>query len=128
MILFEKKLGFTGNQCQTPVPPAVTCFGIPQTNSSVCSGNGICVSQDNCTCNRFTKFIFFSLYHIFLIFFSYKSSNSGWTGSQCNIPVVIPVTTCFGVSSTNPLVCSGHGQCIATGFFFRNFHILFQNY
>ena len=70
---------FVGSNCQFK-----TCFGLSSTYPKVCSGNGICSSLDNCTCN------------------------SGYSGSSCN---VAPAIQCFGINSTSPNVCSTAGQC-----------------
>eukprot|EP01080_Neovahlkampfia_damariscottae_P004934 gene4934-8531_t len=82
--------GYTGDQCQNPPPinsptqspsPTFTCFGISSSDSNVCSGNGQCVSQDQCNCN------------------------SGYGGQKCG------QIFCFGISNTDSSVCSGNGQC-----------------
>ncbi len=63
-----------------------TCFGTPSNDPGVCSGNGVCASQDTCQCDL------------------------GFTGDQCQTPPPNGFT-CFGIPSDNPTVCSGNGQC-----------------
>eukprot|EP01080_Neovahlkampfia_damariscottae_P000588 gene588-8096_t len=59
----------------------VSCFGKNSTSPDVCSGNGDCVSYNNCTCNQ------------------------GYTGNNCQF------TKCFGFDSSNEKICSGNGNC-----------------
>lgn len=61
-----------------------TCFGIPDSDPTVCSGHGTCIAENTCSCNE------------------------GWYGVQCDLPFI-----CFGLPSYDPDVCSGHGSCIA---------------
>lgn len=65
---------------------AATCFGLPANDAGVCSGHGVCVSTDNCTCD------------------------AGYTGERCSDLIV----NCFDIPSTDPMVCSGHGVCSST--------------
>ena len=62
-----------------------SCFGIDSSDPSVCSGNGTCISNDNCICD------------------------SGWEGDQCNISIYY----CDGIIYSDPNVCNGHGDCIS---------------
>lgn len=57
------------------------CFGISNSDSSVCNGHGSCASIDTCACN------------------------SGWSGANCT------TTTCYSIPSSSPLACNGHGTC-----------------
>jgi alpha-tubulin suppressor-like RCC1 family protein len=57
------------------------CYGKSFTNSDICSGNGVCIGNDLCSCTN------------------------GFTGNECQF------TTCFGINSTNTNVCSGNGNC-----------------
>lgn len=68
--------GYSGVNCED-----FTCFGIENTNSSVCSGNGYCQNLDFCSCN------------------------DGYFGNQCE------KWNCFGVIENSSLVCSGIGEC-----------------
>ncbi|KAG2387556.1 hypothetical protein C9374_001150 [Naegleria lovaniensis] len=65
---------------------STTCFGIDSTSAQVCSGHGVCVSLDSCSCT------------------------GGYTGSNC---ATAPAITCFGIAQGNASVCSGHGNCVA---------------
>jgi hypothetical protein len=76
-----------------------TCFNIDSKNSTVCSGNGKCISKDNCTCN------------------------SGWFSNDCS------VISCFNIAANDPLVCSGNGTpniCVCNKGFFVNFQFVIQ--
>ncbi|KAG2394142.1 hypothetical protein C9374_003906 [Naegleria lovaniensis] len=58
------------------------CNTIPHyTTSTVCSGRGVCIQTNTCSCQK------------------------NYLGDNCE------KTTCFGVLSTDPLSCSGQGQC-----------------
>jgi hypothetical protein len=59
------------------------CFGIPSSNSSVCSGRGSCIAPDSCSCQQ------------------------NYFGTKCEF------TTCSGINSNDPRVCSGFGTCTA---------------
>jgi hypothetical protein len=58
-----------------------TCFGKQSSVSVQCSGNGLCVANDQCICH------------------------SNYFGNECQF------TTCFGKNSTSKNVCSGQGNC-----------------
>jgi hypothetical protein len=59
------------------------CYGISSLNfSSVCSGKGSCMADNECHCI------------------------SNYTGSICNIPI------CFGILANDSSVCSGRGDCL----------------
>jgi hypothetical protein len=58
-----------------------TCFGKESSISVQCSGNGLCIANDQCTCH------------------------SNYYGNECQF------TTCFGKNSTVNNVCSGNGNC-----------------
>jgi hypothetical protein len=62
------------------------CFGIPSSNPSVCSGNGICTATDQCSCGDY------------------------YFGAQCQF------AKCFGKDSTDQNVCSGNGNCTTLDF------------
>jgi hypothetical protein len=70
--------GYSGSLCDRG-----SCYGISQTNTSVCSGQGVCLPPNNCYCNP------------------------GFTGYYCQIPI------CYGLNGTSPNVCSGNGRCIS---------------
>eukprot|EP01080_Neovahlkampfia_damariscottae_P006368 gene6368-10375_t len=72
------KAGYSGANCEV-----VECFGKNSTDSTACTGNGVCNGINNCTCNY------------------------GHFGDECEI------YQCFGVNSTDSNVCSGHGSCIS---------------
>ncbi|EFC45190.1 predicted protein [Naegleria gruberi] len=106
------KAGFIGEQCQSgPVYLSSEidctdsinfficgfpiCFGIQSSDPFVCSGNGYCAKPNVCTCK------------------------AGFIGAQCqsvflNATIVVyesPLLICFGIQSSDPLVCSGNGNC-----------------
>ncbi|KAL0491323.1 von Willebrand factor D and EGF domain-containing protein, partial [Acrasis kona] len=60
---------------------ATTCFGIADSDPTVCSGYGQCINTDTCQCNY------------------------GGQGYDCSIPA------CGGYSFNDSRVCSGHGSC-----------------
>jgi DNA-binding beta-propeller fold protein YncE len=42
----------TSTSAPTPTPtPQIYCFNISASDAQVCSGNGVCISTDNCQCN-----------------------------------------------------------------------------
>jgi hypothetical protein len=57
------------------------CFG--KEGSQVCSSRGKCTSPNVCTCDQPALF----------------------TGRECQTPI------CYGLPSTDPLVCGQHGRC-----------------
>ena len=57
------------------------CFGKTKDDQNLCSGRGICVANDKCSCE------------------------SGFSGNNCEL------TTCFGKVSSDSTVCSGNGNC-----------------
>jgi hypothetical protein len=57
------------------------CFGKNISNPLLCSGHGICIRNDQCSCGI------------------------GYQGNECQI------TTCFGKLSDDSSVCSGNGKC-----------------
>ncbi len=62
---------------------AHTCFNISRTDhQNVCSGHGLCVDMDTCSCE------------------------TGYFGADCSI-----VEECYGVLSNDDSVCSGNGIC-----------------
>jgi hypothetical protein len=69
--------GYTGYNCQFSI-----CYGISGSLNSVCSGNGECISPNNCQCN------------------------TGYTGYNCELSI------CYGFNQTSGNVCSGNGACI----------------
>jgi len=76
-ILYNCFNGYGGGNCAYPI-----CYGILSTSLSVCSGNGNCISPDQCQCN------------------------SGYVGPTCGFPL------CYGVPSNDTIsVCSGNGNC-----------------
>eukprot|EP01080_Neovahlkampfia_damariscottae_P008338 gene8338-162_t len=99
------------------------CFGILESNNSVCSSNGACTGIDICTClNGFSgdKCQFHSCFGInatnSIVCSSHGSCNSlnnctcnnEYAGSQCEI------YSCFGVNSTDLNVCSSNGNCVSS--------------
>ncbi|EFC45990.1 predicted protein [Naegleria gruberi] len=62
-----------------------TCNGIDQTETSVCSGHGSCVSKDNCVCKQ------------------------GWSGANCDTTIQAP--QCANQTLGINIPCSGHGTC-----------------
>ena len=72
---------YNGTICETPL---YSCNGISADNSSVCSGRGTCLLQNNCVCN------------------------TGYSGSNCEI------FSCNGILSNNSAVCSGRGTCVSS--------------
>jgi hypothetical protein len=58
-----------------------TCFGKQSSVAVQCSGNGLCISNDQCSCQ------------------------SNFYGNECQF------TTCFGINSTSNKACSGNGNC-----------------
>lgn len=66
------------------------CFNIPYWDYlNVCSGNGICISKDNCKCNY------------------------GYYGNNCQFKNSTSIWQCYGINYTNPLVCNSNGICIS---------------
>jgi hypothetical protein len=61
------------------------CYGYNTTDPSVCSGNGICISTDDCQCKE------------------------GYKGYTCNL------FSCFGTQNDDIKVCSGNGICSSIG-------------
>jgi hypothetical protein len=59
-----------------------TCFEKQSSVSVQCSGNGLCIANDQCFCQ------------------------SNFYGNECQF------TTCFGINSTSNNVCSGNGNCL----------------
>jgi hypothetical protein len=57
------------------------CFGKLLTDPKICSGNGICIDTNLCSCEK------------------------NFTGNECQF------TSCFGKNSNDPNVCSGNGNC-----------------
>jgi hypothetical protein len=62
-----------------------TCFGKLSTDSTICSGRGICVNLNKCSCTNFAY------------------------GDQCEN---VSPFKCFGLNATDPNVCSGNGNCV----------------
>ncbi|KAG2377997.1 hypothetical protein C9374_008619 [Naegleria lovaniensis] len=104
------------------------CNRILNSDTSVCSGNGKCITQDYCQC----KPGYFGRYcEEWTCFGSLKSSSSvcssqgtclgldqcnctnGYTGNKCeNAPFVPSPYTCYGDTGSSSSVCSGHGNCV----------------
>jgi len=61
---------------------AFQCFGIDPNDPNVCSGHGVCMEQDICSCQ------------------------TGYYGIDCSN------CQCFGIDRNDPHVCSGHGICV----------------
>eukprot|EP01080_Neovahlkampfia_damariscottae_P003710 gene3710-6599_t len=57
------------------------CYSKSASDSNVCSGNGICIYQNTCSCGE------------------------GYFGFECQY------TNCFGKNSSDTTVCSGNGNC-----------------
>ncbi len=72
-----------GNHLIRVVQPTHTCDGVSNKNSTVCSGNGACVTTDTCRCY------------------------DGYSGLDCS------TANCFGTWSNETSVCSNHGACVA---------------
>jgi hypothetical protein len=72
-----------GNLFSLVIASNFTCYGKKSTNASICSGNGICIQKDVCSCG-------------------YEFS-----GKECQF------TTCFGKNSSDSSVCGGNGKCIS---------------
>ena len=79
-----RKVYKLGNDCQYPI-----CFGLNSTDSNVCNNNGVCISPNNCICNKnYTgKFLFVPI------------------GIDCSSP------TCNGLNSTDVNICNRNGNC-----------------
>ncbi|KAL9644033.1 hypothetical protein ABK040_005501 [Willaertia magna] len=65
------------------------CYGYDEFDANVCSGNGLCVGQNQCQCDIL------------------------YGGDQCEIPL-INNGTCYDIPALSPLVCSGKGTCNTT--------------
>jgi hypothetical protein len=76
IVLHQINDGFIHENWQHPI-----CFGFSSNETNVCSGNGKCVSPNNCKCNV------------------------GFFHENCQHPI------CFGFSSNETKVCSGNGNC-----------------
>jgi hypothetical protein len=61
----------------------LTCFGKSPPDESICSGNGLCVEENKCSCMF------------------------GTSGNECQFQNF----KCFGLFSNNSNVCSGNGIC-----------------
>ncbi|KAL0487371.1 serine/threonine-protein kinase/receptor [Acrasis kona] len=110
--------GHYGDECER-----YTCAGIDYSNTSVCSGNGACISYDNCICknenytsshgtctttcfglNEFDNRVCSSR-GVCVNLDQCKCRESTF-GSECD------QTMCYGILSKDPNVCNAHGQCI----------------
>jgi hypothetical protein len=70
-----------GDETSIIIQSQYSCFGVHYTNKSICSGRGICIGNDLCSCGN------------------------GFTGEECQF------TSCFGKQSNDPSVCSSKGTC-----------------
>jgi hypothetical protein len=87
---------WTGSNCTIPI-----CFGSNASDPHVCSGNGVCIAPNNCTCDIDT-----------MSELCERNSTDGgecisdqWTGVNCSIPI------CYGRNASDSRVCSGNGYC-----------------
>ncbi len=89
----------------TAVVVEFTCNNIRSTDPSVCSGHGVCYSNNYCVCNATSGYYGANCE---------KSINSQVTTTAA--PTTAPaasVVTCFGTAATSPQVCSSQGACVA---------------
>jgi hypothetical protein len=104
-----------------------TCSGIsPFKNPlEICSGNGVCVSKDICSCNTGyigsnceTTYCYNNLSSDPNVCsgngnctsFNNCKCNIYYKGEQCQTPNPY----CYGILSSDPNVCSGNGTCVST--------------
>jgi alpha-tubulin suppressor-like RCC1 family protein len=71
----------SGNQATFVIQSDFFCFGKNKLNSEICSGRGICIANNTCSCPE------------------------EYMGNECQL------NNCFGKNSSNPTVCSGNGNC-----------------
>lgn len=103
------------------------CYGIEQTNNSVCSGHGVCTTVNSCSCTGGLDTLWTGHMCQFPMCYGINSTNSavvcsghgictsanncschaGWVGHNCSVPV------CFSLNATDSRTCSGHGNCSA---------------
>jgi len=98
-----------------------TCFGLPASDPSVCSGAGDCIGLDTCDCDEGVGGDQCELFTCYNINYTDPAVCSGhgdcvgvdvcactdyYTGDECEI------AQCFGLSANDPAVCSGHGDCV----------------
>ncbi len=111
-----------GNHLIRVVQPTHTCDRISNKNSTVCSGNGLCVATDTCQCHNGYGGVFCSLNNCFGVLSNESSvcsghgacmaqskcdCKSGFGGNDCSLNI------CFGVLSNETTTCSSHGNCAA---------------
>ncbi|EFC43896.1 hypothetical protein NAEGRDRAFT_49505 [Naegleria gruberi] len=108
---------YAPNDCKPKNP---LCFGIEKMNNRSCSGNGICLSTDNCICdsNYFgEKCQYWKCNHVAFNSttvcsshgscdaVNYCSCSDGYGGSNCEL------VKCSGILQNDSSVCSGKGNC-----------------
>jgi len=81
-VFFGYRNPYSNDDWSYLVPPFL-CYGVPP-NSSVCSGHGECVAEDDCVCS------------------------GGYVAGDCSV-----YFECYGKNLTDPTICSNHGDCIA---------------
>lgn len=100
---------------------SASCFSLPATSSSVCSGKGFCNPPDNCTClagftgNNCQYATCFNITGDSPIVCNNRNGSctntdtctclQGYSGSQCQTPI------CNSMLATNPNVCTSRGHC-----------------
>ncbi|KAL9658154.1 hypothetical protein ABK040_013066 [Willaertia magna] len=110
--------GYSGNECQF-----TTCYGTNSSLINVCNNHGVCTSFDNCTCNagytgqQCDQLVNNNNGGNNNIICNGNCSNhgmcqngncvcdNGYDGTICQF------TTCYGINSSLPTVCSNHGTC-----------------
>ncbi len=73
-----------------------TCYGNQDNSASVCSGRGVCISQDVCICPS-----------------TYNSTNCATSTTPTPTPTPTSNNVCY--NKTGSAACSGHGTCNSNG-------------
>jgi hypothetical protein len=100
-------------------PSIINILGINSTTSNTCSGNGTCISPDNCSCLTGYYGSQCETYNCYGVIYNASSTCSsngtcigpnrclcqaGFYGSNCQF------YNCFGLSFNSSLVCSSNGK------------------
>ncbi|EFC50603.1 basal body protein [Naegleria gruberi] len=64
------------------LPPSTSCYGKLYTDAAVCSGKGLCMDENSCSCR------------------------TGFSGLNCQFNL------CFGIDGNSSSVCNGNGDCV----------------
>ncbi|KAL0487648.1 hypothetical protein AKO1_000241 [Acrasis kona] len=116
-----------GDRCACVPQRIFSCFGMTNTNVSVCSGGGICYAENICLClpghsgNNCGQFKCYGLdkdhknvcnSHGTCVGYNTCSCDRGYYGANCNI-YACSGHTCNGIAHDSKYVCSSKGNCTA---------------